>query len=38
MIREQKRLQAEILRLKADVAACTASFLLLCLILLNLPR
>jgi hypothetical protein len=35
---EQRRLAADIARMKANVAACTMSFLLLGLILLNLPR
>jgi len=34
----QTQLESEILRVKANVAACSMSFLLLCLILLNLPR
>ena len=37
-IAEQKRLAGDIVRLKSNVAACTMSFLLLCLILLCLPR
>ncbi len=35
---EQRRLVADIERLKANVAASSMSFLLLGLILLNLPR
>jgi hypothetical protein len=35
---EERRLAADIQRMKANVAACTMSFLLLGLILLSLPR
>jgi len=36
MSNEQQRLAADIERLKANVAACSASFVLLCLIVLCL--